>query len=332
MSEKFPVLLLLASLLCFPASGQAGPSTSATTAASQQQTTTADLKARISKNPEDYHAWFELGVFQASAHQMQDAITAFRQVIALQPSLAEPHNNLAVIYNELGKWQEAVDELEVSLKLNPQYTTAYMNIGDMYVKLAADAYKKSLETHDRSDVRIRYSRLLHINDPEPALPEATPESAHKRPQPQPAQAVAAPLPTAQQPVSEAPAPTDVSHETIAGSLPATHDILSAVEAWRLAWSNRDTNGYFAAYADNFDPGSQFSSIDEWKKSKARIINSKKFIRVSLDHIEVAATPGDEFRVKFLQRFRSDNFSSDDKKELLLKQTPDGWKIVHEATL
>lgn len=318
MSEKFPVLLLLASLLCAPAWGQADPAALPTTETTPHQaTTTAELKAKISKNPEDYEAWFALGVLQASAHQRQDAITAFRQVIALQPSLAEPHNNLAVIYNELGKWQEAVDELEISLKLNPQYTTAYMNIGDMYVKLAADAYKKSLESHNRSDVRARYSRLLHINDPEPTAAAAAEPDQTNNQQQLPAGTTTA---------------TDVSHETIAGDLPATHDILAAIEAWRLAWSNRDTGGYFAAYADNFDPGSQFNAMDEWKKSKARIINNKKFIRVSLEHIVVTATPGDEFRVRFLQHFRSDNFSSDDQKELLLKQTPDGWKIVHEATL
>jgi len=83
------------------------------------------LKRAVKENPDQYQAWFLLGVTQARKRHFDDAITAFAKVSQLQPQLAEPHNNLAVIYNEMGNLTGAVRELEASLKLNPGYVPAH---------------------------------------------------------------------------------------------------------------------------------------------------------------------------------------------------------------
>jgi len=118
----------------------------------------------LKNSSEDFQAWFLLGVTQAKQRRFHDAVVSFGKVVSLQPKLAEPHNNLAVIYNELGDFRAAVKELEASLKLKPDYATAHENIGDLYVKLAADAYRKALVADGRPALRQRYDRLLHIRD------------------------------------------------------------------------------------------------------------------------------------------------------------------------
>jgi len=120
------------------------------------------LEQLVENTPTDFQAWFLLGVTQAKERRFHDAVASFGKVVALQPKLAEPHNNLAVIYNELGDFRAAVKELETSLKLKPDYATAHENIGDLYVKLAADAYRKALKEGGRPALRQRYNRLLHI--------------------------------------------------------------------------------------------------------------------------------------------------------------------------
>jgi len=81
----------------------------------------AVLKEVVGQSPDDYQAWFLLGVSQSKQHQLNESATSFRKVAKLRPNLAEPHNNLAVIYNELGDLRAAVQELETSLSINPDY-------------------------------------------------------------------------------------------------------------------------------------------------------------------------------------------------------------------
>ena len=135
------------------------------------------LQQMVKRQPADYQAWFLMGVTQAKVRQFHDAVISFQQVAKLQPKLAEPHNNLAVIYNELGDLHAAVRELESSLTLKPNYATAHENLGDLYVKLAAEAYHKALELDHQSPIRLRYERLLRLDDADAHSQKATPAAA-----------------------------------------------------------------------------------------------------------------------------------------------------------
>ena len=59
------------------------------------------------------------------------------------PELAEPHNNLAVIYASRGDYSLARTELETAISLNPGYATAFENLGDVYARLASQQYALS---------------------------------------------------------------------------------------------------------------------------------------------------------------------------------------------
>jgi tetratricopeptide (TPR) repeat protein len=54
---------------------------------------------------------------------------------------------MGVAYNELGKYQEAIDAYKETIKIKPDYHMAYYNMGGAYNKLkeyqkAIDAYKE----------------------------------------------------------------------------------------------------------------------------------------------------------------------------------------------
>jgi len=321
----------------------------------------------VKSSPKDFQAWFLLGVTQAKQRRFHDAVISFGKVAALQPKLAEPHNNLAVIYNELGDFRAAVKELEASLQLKPDYATAHENIGDLYVKLAADAYRKALDAGDRPALRQRYDRLLHIRDahkPEvaseqQALPTARSVQTDMEQQPagqqdssqaeiatasepeRPDQPVANGKPI-EQPLAQQPAPQTTvldtekpaaSDRTGKATEPqhATRSAMAAVEAWRSAWNRQDLPAYFAAYSDAFDFGPRFETLQQWKHYKQWVIAKRTFIRVTLENIEAKILPNGEISLVFLQHFRSDSFNSDDIKKILLRQSRDGWKIIHETS-
>ena len=60
------------------------------------------------------------------------------------PEIAEPYNNLAVLYAEEGQIELARAALENALRINPNYATALHNLGDIYQRMARNSYSKAL--------------------------------------------------------------------------------------------------------------------------------------------------------------------------------------------
>ncbi len=289
----------------------------------------AVLKKVVGQSPDDYQAWFLLGVSQSRQHQLNDSAASFRKVVNLRPKLAEPHNNLAVIYNELGDLRAAVQELETSIRINPDYATAQENIGNLYVKLAAESFRKALAQHDSPSLRRRYERLMQV---EGNTAGNAPDYAGARPEPRPEPTYAPDYGNEPEFDAETTIEPEFEQPSPARSFAGTGGVLDAVEAWRSAWSDRDLQGYFSAYADGFRPGKRFLSHDAWVRYKRKVIGNKSFIQVRLEDIKVEQMSGDLAKVTFLQHFKADGYASDDRKSLIFEQQQGGWKIIHEAIL
>ena len=88
---------------------------------------------------------FLRGVAQADSGKPNDAIATFTQLTQEYPELPEPYNNLAVLYAGQNQLDKARTALEMAIRTNPSYATAHENMGDIYAKLAAQAYNKALQ-------------------------------------------------------------------------------------------------------------------------------------------------------------------------------------------
>ena len=292
------------------------------------------LQQQVKVEPRDYEAWFLLGVSQARIQRYHPAIESFRRVIELRPDLAEPHNNLAVIYNELGDVKAAVHELEQSLKKHPDYTVAEENIADLYVKLALTYYKKALEKTDDRALQTRYARLLQVRDTSVVsdMPDVNVQMAAKSQGQQEGVAVVA------EPVTVVSAAPENSVQIHPAAIPTEDhmDELSqvqrAIERWRMAWVLQNLPEYFSAYADDYSPPAKYDSLDAWKNYKKRVIGNKKFIQVTLRELQVNMAVAGRAEAKFKQAFRSDTYNGDDVKVLTLEKRGGDWKIVREDTL
>jgi tetratricopeptide (TPR) repeat protein len=60
------------------------------------------------------------------------------------PELAEPHNNLGVLYAAKGDYPNAKASLDAALRANPNYAAAHENMGDLLVNMARQSYERSL--------------------------------------------------------------------------------------------------------------------------------------------------------------------------------------------
>ena len=99
----------------------------------------------LAGKPRDPQMRFIKGVIQTEAGKPADAINTFTQITRDYPELAEPYNNLAVLYAGQSQFDKARAALEMAIRTNPSYATAHENLGDVYAKLASQAYSKALQ-------------------------------------------------------------------------------------------------------------------------------------------------------------------------------------------
>ncbi len=99
----------------------------------------------LTSKPRDPQMRFIRGVIQSEAGKPADAIATFIKITQDYPELPEPYNNLAVLYAGQNQFDKARAELEMAIRTNPSYATAHENLGDVYAKLASQAYSKALQ-------------------------------------------------------------------------------------------------------------------------------------------------------------------------------------------
>lgn len=122
----------------------------------------------LSTNSRDPQMRFLKGVAQSKAGDLAAATATFQALIEEYPELPEPYNNLAVIYANDGQLDKARGALEMAVRNNPDYAVAHENLGDIYARLAHDAYTKSLKLNTNN----RHLKLKLTSLTEMLLPPA----------------------------------------------------------------------------------------------------------------------------------------------------------------
>jgi Flp pilus assembly protein TadD len=103
----------------------------------------AKADAYITGKPRDPQMRFLRGVILTEQGKQTEATAAFTQLTQDYPELPEPYNNLAALYAAQSQFDKARAALEMATKLNPDYATAHENLGDVYVRLAAQSYGRA---------------------------------------------------------------------------------------------------------------------------------------------------------------------------------------------
>lgn len=287
----------------------------------------AELNREVANNPDDYRAWFLLGVAYTRVKEFHQAMESFRRVIEINPKLAEPHNNLAVIYNELEDYRAAVSQLEISLVKKPGDTVATEGLADLYVKLALENYQRALAKTANPALKQRYVRLLKVRDPRAGSALSENRSLSPLSEVKAKPAIEKPVIASVKKIAGKRAQVLVDREALEKSL------REAIEMWRKAWSERNLEAYFLMYADNFEVPSRFASVELWKQYKQRVIASKSFIRVELSDLKIVIDPsGKRAIVDFFQKFRSNSYNGDGPKRLEMILHNNEWKIAREDSV
>lgn len=105
----------------------------------------AKVDAFLNSRPKDAQGRFLKGLILTEMNKPADAIAVFTKLTEDYPELPEPYNNLAVLYAQQKQYDKARTALEMAIRTHPSYAIAYENLGDIYAKLASQAYDKALQ-------------------------------------------------------------------------------------------------------------------------------------------------------------------------------------------
>ncbi|HZY19484.1 MAG TPA: tetratricopeptide repeat protein [Ramlibacter sp.] len=303
----------------------------------------ADALARadqfLAGKPRDPQMRFLKGVIQTESGKAADAITTFTKLTEDYPELPEPYNNLAVLYAGQSQFDKARAALEMAIRTNPSYSTAHENLGDVYAKLASQAYSRALQLDSGNTAvqpKLALIRELFAPGAKGVRPGTSPAAAAPAPvaPAAPAAATVARAPAAAPAAALAPAPAPSPAATATPAAPAaagngSREVESAIQAWATAWSSKDIAGYLGAYGKEFDPpGNQ--SRKAWEDERRSRIVGKSRIQVRLSDVSVAVN-GNKATARFKQAYSADSLNVSSRKTLELHKVGDRWVIVREST-
>jgi len=145
---------------------------------------------------------FLKGLVLTRQDKLDQARDIFIGITRSNPELPEPYNNLAVIYAALGDFDKARMALEEAINTHPAYATAHENIGDIYAKLASQAYNQALELDGHNNTAK--AKLSLVNElfsiPASVAPQTLLASAEAAQPVTPVAVVASPVPQQTPPV------------------------------------------------------------------------------------------------------------------------------------
>ena len=288
----------------------------------------------LAAKPNDAQARFLKGLIFAEQGNTKDATDVFLALTKDYPDLPEPYNNLAVIYASQGQYDKARGSLEQSIRTHPSYATAYENLGDVYAKLASQAYDKALQIDSANPGAKNKLALVRelVGGTAPASAAAKPVAVAAAPAPKepakPPVVVAAVEPA--KPAAEKAAAEKPAAEKPAAANTGNADIIETVNAWAKAWSSKDVDGYLAFYSRDFKTSGGEARAD-WEKARRQRITAPKSIVVSVDSPKVSVgADGQAASVTFRQGYRSDVLkSTNTTKTLVLAKTDGRWLIQQE---
>ncbi|MCL4472248.1 MAG: tetratricopeptide repeat protein [Gammaproteobacteria bacterium] len=301
-------------------------------------------RPKDAQGPKIAQGRFLKGVILAEQGKNAEAVQIFTRLTEEYPELPEPYNNLAVLYASQGQYDKARHALEMAINTHPSYATAHENLGDIYAKMASQAYDKALQL-DKSNVTAQTKLALvkelfspggRVNRaPVKTTPLAVTASAPTPTAPartEPPKLAPAPATTPQAPAAAPMAKTEQAKPQPAPAEQSKSDsetsVLNTLNGWAKAWSSKNVSAYLAHYAKDFKTP-RGENRASWEKTRKDRISKPKSIQVDIDSPRVTVSDATHASVTFKQVYKSAALQISTQKTLDLVKSGDKWLIQQE---
>ncbi len=297
----------------------------------------------ISTKPKDAQGRFLKGLILTEIGRPAEAIAVFTKLSEDFPELPEPYNNLAVLYAQQKQYDKARAALEMAIRTHPSYSIAHENLGDVYAKLASQAYDKALQLDSSNTATQTKLSMIKELISTSSKPGVKPGAASTRPASEPvkiaavepakvtpanppdspAKPVKPAEPAASVKIPEAKAPAEKAPEAGNGEA----DVVKVLQAWASAWSRKDVKTYLAYYASDFQTPNGMAR-KAWETERTQRIDKPGKLQVSVDDIKVAVA-GDKATVRFRQHYTSSTLKTSASKTVVFVKSAGKWLIQQE---
>lgn len=285
-------------------------------------------QAHLSRNGNDVHMRFLQGVIATEQQKYDLAIEIFGALTRDFPNLPEPYNNLAVLYATQGQMQKAAQTLEQATRVNPGYATAYENLGDLYARMAGNAYAQALQRDsNRKDVQPKLALIQQIPLNKSSSTRSVVPANERTPITVSSNTATAAASAARNTSTTAAAATKPT-ENSAEQQQAKAAIESAIDAWAYAWVHQNMDGYYAAYSSKFAPNK--GDLSSWKAERRDRILSKQTITLDVNDLKISVN-GSRATARFRQDYSADNYKDSTLKTMELQRKGNQWLIVREIS-
>ena len=305
----------------------------------------------ISSKPKDAQGRFLRGLILTDLGRPAEAIAVFTKLTEDFPELPEPYNNLAVLYAQQKQYDKARSALEMAIRTHPSYSIAHENLGDVYAKLASQAYDKALQldsSNATTQTKLSMIKELISTSTKPGVKPAATTSARPTVElppakvaasetPKPAPAAPAPAAAPAKAVEKAPEPVaaakpaetkaPVENASAEKATAAEAEVTKALLGWANAWSRKDVKGYLAYYASDFQPPNGLTR-KAWENERAQRIDKPGKLQVKVDEIKITFA-GDKATARFRQNYTSATLKSSAGKTLVFVKSGSRWLIAQE---
>ncbi|MCF8177218.1 MAG: tetratricopeptide repeat protein [Sulfuritalea sp.] len=284
----------------------------------------------LAKKPKDAQGRFLKGIVLTEMNKPSEAVMVFTKLTEDYPELPEPYNNLAVIYAQQKQYDKAKQALEMAIRTHPSYATAHENLGDIYARLASQAYDKALQIDSsNSSAQNKLALIRDLMSTANRQDKATRPISNARPVEtvkiaEAPKAVAAPVAVKPAKEVEAPKPEPAPEQS---SGDAKAEVTAAIDLWAAAWSRKDMKAYLASYASDFKtPGGESRSA--WSAGRKKRIDKPGSINVSYENLRITIK-GDTATASFRQHYKSASFKTSGNKVLQFGKRNGKWLILQE---
>ncbi|MFZ5507938.1 MAG: tetratricopeptide repeat protein, partial [Pseudomonadota bacterium] len=111
----------------------------------QPQQALEKIDLYLAQRPRDPQGRFFKGLILTELGKIPEATSVFQKLTEDYPELPEPYNNLAVLYAQQKQYDKAKTALEMAIRTHPSYAVAHENLGDIYARMATQAYDRALQ-------------------------------------------------------------------------------------------------------------------------------------------------------------------------------------------
>jgi tetratricopeptide (TPR) repeat protein len=252
--------------------------------------------------------------------QLDAALKRLDQQLKTAPQDAEARFLRGLVLTRMSRTDEAIKAFADITRDYPQLPEPFNNLAVLYAQQGD--YEKARDALEAALAGAAYNRALMLDQGNAAVRNklsfinqlSANNSASVR--------GTAPVSTV-----AAPPPPVPGSEALDSATQAA--VKSTIDTWAKAWSSKETDTYFATYAEDFRPEGGVSRAT-WEAQRKERITRPKSIKVGVVKPQFVALGDGRVRVSFLQEYESDSFSDQVNKVLELRDQG-GWKIVREYT-